>query len=79
MTEPNIITLIDLESEKTALQNCILKITKNSRLKSKKNPLRSFKLKIQFFELFNTLILSLPHYSRFKDLSQFAQKLQDIK
>ena len=42
MTEPNFIILIDLDSGKTALQNCILKITKNNGLKSKKKPLRSF-------------------------------------
>ena len=36
MTEPNFIILIDLDSGKTALQNCILKITKNNVLKSKK-------------------------------------------
>ena len=36
MIEPNFIILIDLDSGKTALQNCILKITKNNGLKSKK-------------------------------------------
>ena len=36
MTEPNLIILIDLDSRKTALQNRILKITKNNGLKSKK-------------------------------------------
>ena len=36
MTEPNFIILIDLDSGKTVLQNCILKITKNNCLKSKK-------------------------------------------
>ena len=34
MTEPNFIILIDLDSGKTALKNCILKITKNNGLKS---------------------------------------------
>ena len=37
MKEPNFIILIDLDSEKTALQNCILKITKNNGFKSKKD------------------------------------------
>ena len=42
MTKQNFIILIDIDSKKTALQNCILKITKNNRLKSKNKTLRSF-------------------------------------
>ena len=37
MTELNFIILIDLDSGKSALQNFILKITKNNGVKSKKN------------------------------------------
>ena len=37
MTEPNFIILINLDSEKTVLQDCTLKLTKNNRLKSKKS------------------------------------------
>ena len=45
MTEPNFIILIDLDSGKTALQNCIFKITKNNGFKSKKSRSRPlFKL-----------------------------------
>ena len=36
MTQPNFITMIDLDSGKTSLQNCILKITINNGFKSKK-------------------------------------------
>ena len=36
MTEPNFIILIDIDSRKTVLQNCILKIAKINHLKSKK-------------------------------------------
>ena len=34
MTEPNFIILIDLDSGKTALQNCSWKINKNNGFKS---------------------------------------------
>ena len=49
MTEPNfIIILIDIGSGKTALQNCILKITKNNRLKSCKKTTQVLCSKIFF-------------------------------
>ena len=46
MTEPNFIFFIDLDSGKTALQNCIFKITENRRLKSKKKRSGPFVKKI---------------------------------
>ena len=66
MTEPNFIILIDLDSGKTALQNCILKITKNYGLKSKKKPLRSFyELPKNFHETFILNVSVLNVWSLF--------------
>ena len=57
MTEPNFIILIDLDSRKIDLQNFILKITKNTGFKSKKNrsgPLK-FKIKIQISNIYDKI------------------------
>ena len=52
MTEPNFIIFLDLDSGKTALQNCILKIIKNNGLNLKNKRLgHAFRKKIQIYYL----------------------------
>ena len=53
MTEPNFIILIDLDSRKTALQNCILKITQNNGFKFKKKTAQVLSGFIQIIQIQN--------------------------